>query len=123
MGHKRSKQGPKSVKIVKIKKTHRNTICESIFWHIYTIDICAYVNLQKFDPKYNQRAKKGQKGSKIGKKMVKIKNAHRNTIYESNFWYVYTIYICAYENLQEFDPKYNQRAKKGKKGSKIGKKL
>ena len=47
--------------------------------------------------------------------MVKIKNAHRNTIYESNFWHVYTIYICAYDNLQEFDPKYNQRTKNGKK--------
>ena len=45
----------------------------------------------EFDPKYNERAKKGKKGSKkgkkgskIGKKIVKIKNAHRNTIYECN---------------------------------------
>ena len=54
--------------------------------------------------------------------MVNLKNAHRNTIYACNFWDVYTIYICAYDNLQEFDPKYNQRPKKGQKGSKIGKK-
>ena len=40
-----------------------------------------------------------KKGSKIGKIMVKIKNTHRNTIYEYNFWHVYTIYICAYDNL------------------------
>ena len=67
---------------------------------------------------------KGQKGSKIGKKkMVKIKNAHRNTIYECNFWHVYIIYICAYVILYEFDPKYNQRAKKwSKKGPKKVKK-
>ena len=53
--------------------------------------------------------------------MAKIKNGHRNTNYESNFWYVYTIYICAYDNLQEFDPTYNERPKKVKKGAKIGK--
>ena len=55
--------------------------------------------------------------------MVKIKNAHRNTIYEFNFMHFYTIYICAYDNLQEIDRKYNQRPKKGQKGSKIGKKM
>ena len=32
-----------------------------------------------------------------------------------------TIYICAYDNLQEFDPKYNQRPEKNQKGPKIGK--
>ena len=48
-----------------------------------------------------------KKGFKIGQKMVKIKNAHRNTIYECNFWHVYIIYKCAFDNLQEFDPKYN----------------
>ena len=31
--------------------------------------------------------------------MVKFKNAHRNTIYDCNFWNVYTIYKCAYDNL------------------------
>ena len=101
--------------MVKFKNAHRNTIYEFNFWHFYTIYICAYDNLQEFDPKYNQRSKKGKKGSKKGKKMVKIKNAHINTIYACNFWHVYTIYICTYDNLQEFDPKYNRRPKKGQK--------
>ena len=69
--------------------------------------------------KLTQIITKGQKrvkiGSKIGKNMVKIKNAHRNTIYEYFFWHVYTFYICAYDNLQEFDPKYNYRSKNGQK--------
>ena len=43
--------------------------------------------------------KRVKKGSKIGKKLVKIKNAHRNTIYEYNFWHDCTIHICAYDNL------------------------
>ena len=47
--------------------------------------------------------------------MVKLKNAHRNTIYECNFWHVYTIYIWAYDNLYEFEPKYNQMTKNCKK--------
>ena len=42
-------------------------------------------------------------------------------MYEYNFWQVYTIFTCAYENLQDFDPKYNQGSKNGKKGSKKGK--
>ena len=33
--------------------------------------------------------------------------------YECNFWHVYTIFTCAYDNLQEIDPKYNQGSKKG----------
>ena len=101
--------------MVKIKNAHRNTIYEFNFWHVYTIYIFVYDNLQEFDPKYNQKPKISKKGFKIGKKIVKIKNAHRNTIFECNFWHVYTIYICAYDNLQEFDPKYNQRPKKGQK--------
>ena len=36
---------------------------------------------------------KGQKRVQNWSKMVKIKNAYRNTIYEYNFWHVYTIYI------------------------------
>ena len=42
--------------------------------------------------------------------------------YECNFWHVYTIFTCAYENLQKFDSKYNQRPKMGQKGSKKGSK-
>ena len=58
--------------------------------------------------------------------MVIIKNSPRNTIYEFNFMHFYTIYLCAYDNLQEFDPKYNKRPKKGpkrvEKGAKFNKK-
>ena len=91
---------------------------ECNFWHVYTSFTCAYEYLQEFDPKYNQRAKKGQERMQIGKKIVKTKNTHRNTIYESSFWHVYTIFKCRYDNLQEIDPKYNQGSKKGQKGPK-----
>ena len=61
--------------------------------------------------KLTQNITKGQKRVKKGpkqvKKMVKINNTHRNTIDKCNFLHVYTIYICPYDNLQEFDPKYN----------------
>ena len=69
---------------------------------------------------------KGQKGSKRVKKEVKIPSIQKNMIYpnhgmyECNFWHVYTIFTCAYDNLQEFDPKYNQGSKKGQNGSKKG---
>ena len=39
-------------------------------------------------------------------------------MYEYNFWQVYTIFTCGYENLQEFDPKYIQRSRKGQKRQK-----
>ena len=78
-GQKRGKKGRKQIlKMVKIKNAPRNNIYEYNFLHVYTIYICAYDNLQEFDPKYNQRPKKGPKQVK---KMVKIKNAHRNTIF------------------------------------------
>ena len=71
-------------------------------------------------PNITKGKRRVKKGSKIGKKMVNLKNAHRNTIYECNFYHVYTVFTCAYYNLQEYDPKYNQGSKKGKKGSKKG---
>ena len=43
--------------------------------------------------------------------------------YECNFWHDYTIYMCTYDNLQQFDPKYNQRTKNGKKGPKYYKQV
>ena len=98
--------------MVKIKNAHRSTIYEYNFQDDYTIYICAYDNLLKIDPKYNKRPKTGQKGSKIGQKMVKIKNAHRNTIYECNFLHDYTIYICTYDTIQKIDPKYNKGPKR-----------
>merc|ERR1712105_526494 len=51
--------------------------------------------------------------------MVKIKNAHRNIIYECNFWHVYTIYIYAhmkiYRNLTPNITKGQKIVKKGPK--------
>ena len=71
-------------------------------------------------PNITKGQKRVRKGPKQVKKIVKLKIAHRNTIYDCNFWHVYTIFKYAYDNLQDFDPKYNQRPKKGQKGSKIG---
>ena len=59
-------------------------------------------------PNITKGQRRVKKGSKVGKKMVNLKNAHRNAIYECNFYHVYTVFTCAYYNLQEFDPKYNQ---------------
>ena len=65
--------------------------------------------------------KRAKIGSKRDKKKLKFKITHRNTIYACNFWPVYTIYKCAYDNLQEFDPQYSQRSKKGQKRVQIWK--
>ena len=88
-----------------------------IFTQFIYLHMKIYRNLT---PNITKGQKMVKKGSKIGKKMVKIKNSHRNTIYECNFWHVYTFFTCTYDNLQEFYPKYNQRSKKGQKGSKKG---
>ena len=48
---------------------------------------------------------------------------HNYGTYECNFWHVYTIFIYAYDNLWEFNPKYKQRPMKDQNGSKIGKKI
>ena len=91
-----------------------------LFTQFIYVHITIYRNLT---PNITKGQKRVKKGSKIGQKMVKIKNAHRNTIYECIFWHVYIIYKCTYDNLQEFEPKYNQRLKKGKKmAQKKGKK-
>ena len=83
---------------------------------IFTQFIYALMKIYRnLTPNITKGQKMVKKGSKKCNKMLKIKNAHRNTIYECNFWHVYTIYKCAYDNLQEFDPKYNQRPKKGQK--------
>ena len=96
----------------------------STIFGMFTQFIYAHMTIYRnLTPNIIKGQKRVKKGSKISKKMVKIKNAHRNTIYECNFWHVYTIYICAYDNLQEFDPKYNQRKKKGKKSPKYYKEV
>merc|ERR1711874_67419 len=92
-GQKRVKKGPKMIKkIVKFKNAHRNTIYEFNFMHFYTIYIYSHMTIYR---NLTPNITKGQKRVQKGKKMLKIKNAHRNTIYECNFWDVYTIYICA----------------------------
>ena len=75
--------------------------------------ITIYRNLTPNIPKGQRRVKKG---SKIGEKMANLKNAYRNTIYEFNFWHVYTVFTCVYYNIQEFDHKYNQGSKWVKEG-------
>ena len=103
------------MKIVHV--TSKLKICTPYCMETYTFSVSLYKIINETSrTKQSQKLKKWSKRVQKGKKMVKIKNAHRNTIYECNFWHVYTIYICAYDKLQEFDPKYNQRSKKGKKG-------
>ena len=72
----------------------------SVIFGIFTQFIYAHMTIYwNFSPNITKGQIKVKKGSKIGKKMVKIKNTLRNTIYEYNFWHVYTIYIYAYDNL------------------------
>ena len=48
----------------------------------------------------------------ICKKMI----SHPNyDTYECNFWHIYIIFRVAYDNLYEFNLKYNKRSKKGQK--------
>ena len=72
----------------------------SAIFGMYTKFIYAHLtNYRNLTLNITKDQKRVKKGSKIGQKIVKIKNAHINTIYEYNFWHVYTIYICAYDNL------------------------
>ena len=67
---------------------------------MFTQFVYAHMTIYRnWTPNITKVQKRVKNGSKFGKKMVKIKNAHRNTIYEYNFWYVYTIYIQTIENL------------------------
>ena len=66
---------------------------------IFTQFIYAYMTIYRnLTPNITKGQKRVKKGAKLIK-IVKIKNAHRNTIYECNFWLIYTIYICSYVNL------------------------
>ena len=94
-----------------------------MFTQFINVHMTIYRNLTPNISKGQKRVNKGsKKGPKLIKKKGKFKNAHRNIIYEFNFMHFYTIYICAYDNLQECDPKYNQRSKKGQKMVKKGQK-
>ena len=65
-----------------------------IFTQFIYVHMTIYRNLTPNITKGQKRVKKGsKKGPNLVKKMVKITNAHRNTIYEYNIWHVYTIYI------------------------------
>ena len=57
-----------------------------MFTQFLHVHITIYRNLTPNTTKGQKRVKKGKKGSKKGKKIVKFKNAHRNIIYECNFW-------------------------------------
>ena len=70
------------------------SVIAGIFTQFIYVHMKIYRNLTPYIPK----------GKKEGKKIVKFKNAPSNTIYEFNFWHVYTIYIYTYDNLKEFDP-------------------
>ena len=69
-------------------------------------------------PNITKGQRRVEKGSKIGKKKVNLKNAHRNTIYECNFL-AYLHNICAhmkiYRNLTPNITKGLKRVKKGPK--------
>ena len=54
----------------------------SIFTQFINAHITIYRNLTPNTTKGQKRVKKGKKGSKIGKKIVKFKKNHRNAIYE-----------------------------------------
>ena len=71
----------------------------TMFTQFLHAHITIYRNMTPNITKGQKRVKRVKKGSKIGKKIVKFKNAHRNTIYEFNFYHVYTVFTCAYYNL------------------------
>ena len=79
-----------------------------------------YRNLTQNITKGQKRVKKGQIGVKIPGIWKNIISHPNYGTYECNFWHVYTIFTCAYDNLQEFDPKYKQGSKKGQKRLKMG---
>ena len=56
-----------------------------MFTQFLHVQITIYRNLTPNTTKGQKRVKRVKKGSKIGKKMVKFKKNHRNTIYEFNF--------------------------------------
>merc|ERR1712055_1263923 len=100
-GQKRVKKGPKRVKKLYKLKMPIEIPFMSVIFGMYTQFIYAHMTIYRnLTSKQTKDQKRVKKGSKIGQKIVKIKNAHRNTLYEYNFWHVYTIYICAYENLK-----------------------
>ena len=109
--------------MVKIKNAIEISFMSAFFAQFIYVHMTIYRNLTPNITKGQKGSKRVKKGSKIGKKIVKIKNTHSNIIYECNFQHDYRIYICAYDSLQKIDPKYNKRPKNGKKVSKIGKKM
>ena len=56
-----------------------------MFTQLLHAHMTIYRNLTPNITKGQKRVKKGQKGSKIGKKIVTFKKDHRNVIYEFNF--------------------------------------
>merc|ERR1712179_92702 len=74
-------------------------------------------------PNITKGQKRVKKGSKIGKKIVKIKNAYRNTIFECIFG-MFTQFINAHMTIyRNLTTNRNKGQKRVKKGSKIVKNL
>ena len=106
-GQKGSKRVKKGVKIPGIQKNmilhHNYGTYECNFWHVYRI---LHV-LMKIYRNLTQNITKDQIRVKMDKKEVKIPGIWKTMIsrpnygmYECNFWHVYTIFTCAYDNLQ-----------------------
>ena len=113
------KKGPKWVKNGKKLKMPIEISIMSAFFCMFAQFIYVHLTIYRnLTPNITKGQKSVKKGSKIGKKKVKFKTAHRNTIYECNFWHVYTMTI--YRNLT---PNITKGQKRVKKGSKLVKKL
>ena len=90
-----------------------------VIFGMYTQFIYAHMTIYRnLTPNITEGQKRVKKGSKIGQKIVKNKNAHINTIYEYNFG-MFTQFIYAhmkiYRNLTPNITKGQKRVKKGPK--------
>merc|ERR1712030_102608 len=105
--------------MVKIKTAHRNTIYSAIFG-MFTQFIYAHMTIYRnLTPNITKGQERVKKGSKIGKKIVKIKNAYRNTIFECIFG-MFTQFINAHMTIyRNLTPNRTKGQKRVKKGSKI----
>ena len=56
-------------------------------------------SMAHFDPKMSKKSYLIRKGVKMPGIWKKIISQPNYSIYEYNFWHVYTIYICAYGNV------------------------
>jgi len=92
----------------------------SVIFGMYTQFIYAHMTIYRnLTPNITKGQKRVKKGSKIGKKIVKIKNAYRNTIFECIFG-MFTQFINAHMTIyRNLTPNRTKGQKRVKKGSKI----